>query len=1285
MSQYQTGIPPQLQTLINSSIEPPVLTRPQELPFDKLTWENFEKLCLRIVQLEATVEGYCQLYGERGDEQAGIDLYARKHLESNYTVYQCKRVKNFSAANIASAVDKFLQGDWANRGKTFVLCTSESLVLKQRADAVIEQRERLLQQSVELVIWDKPKLSSKLKELPELVSDFFGDAWTKAFCGQLADNSLDTQGITEQYLNWLTDTTSSFIVPGLGKELSIETAWILLKAKAIEKFQFESSKQTIKDEIAKYHQGARQRENEELTIDVDNLDLFADKTIFKGRSGTGKSTVLKRLAHLLSKYGKKVLFIRLSKVAKYFASGVTFEEAVLIEAVDSSGIDRQSLKRILSNPDYLLADGLDECSSQQALIAQKLVEWSRGHSQTRIILTSRPFSYDRAYFPEWQDFEILSLKSTETEENAKLLLKALFDNETKVEEELNRFVKRIKVSNIASVAAQNPLLLGFLLQLSIEGIDLAQSRADLYQSIIALAYRQSPPDREFKIELDEPIACRVLDLIGWHLQQSPDLSKQDLVKNIGKEITEELNLKYLVAQQQAQKNIDFWQERRIIELFKIGNYEYVTFAHLSIQEYTAGNYAASLDKNHLSKWIGNVRRQPRYKETILFAASAGAAREICEYLLDLDDDSDPTSIEAVLAAEVLIESEQQSNDLAECIVEKLKPRLKSDIPFIVFEGAEKLLGLVPLARDTIGSLAYSMLKSQKFLIYFTGIRLALECGLNYVDLKRLTDILNHLADREIESRGSLQWQFHNQIIPLGIKLLLEHKPDSKTDKCIENIKQQKHFSFGASQAIDKILMDYGLKYFRNCQTHRAVSQIGKLFEEQIAKLNIKELSSEQLITSWNNSDKESALALLESIFRINNNNTIKIPAVLRSPLSTLAKLFSGMQWGEQTIPAWNILGERIDTDVVDTVVAGAIIALRINLQQIAREASEALNKIREIEKAESNSFRIGLTAMDIFYSTPNQAHCSPSWELAKDSNLSPDLLIRALKHPSDGIRWNAVCLLAHGAGGDKAPQLIENMLIEENEENVLWAISNVAPNICGEKVLEVFLDKLEKSLTEESCYFIKRLPKICQHYNIHNKSRIFSVMLTALNTKNHKIAACAAEALSEFEVSEIEELSSQIKKAFSANPQSKLVSVLVKLKLLSAEELLELYKGSVQGEVTDSLVEMTANNQELLISLLEKIYMGEHLSEIDKYKSGILTKLLTLPSSILVAVKAELIKLCSSNSAIVKEIMFENLSNSQWLDKQEAICLLKNALTDDDISIRNQAVTTLRSIKNVDL
>src|SRR5271163_4245044 len=120
----------------------PVITRPQELPFDRLTWENFERLCFRLVQREADVE-HCQMYGARGQDQQGIDIYARSHSGTGYRVYQCRRVERFGPASIRDAITDFLQGKWAQSADTFVLCTSHTTVATQYADEIEKQAQRL--------------------------------------------------------------------------------------------------------------------------------------------------------------------------------------------------------------------------------------------------------------------------------------------------------------------------------------------------------------------------------------------------------------------------------------------------------------------------------------------------------------------------------------------------------------------------------------------------------------------------------------------------------------------------------------------------------------------------------------------------------------------------------------------------------------------------------------------------------------------------------------------------------------------------------------------------------------------------------------------------------------------------------------------------------------------------------------------------------------------------------------------------------------------------------------
>ena len=189
MDSVTADLPAYLNTPPRLAVRPPVETRAQELPFGELAWEDFERLCLRLARLEGDVL-HCQLYGVRGQNQEGIDLYARLRGPTAYRVYQCKREENFGASKIRKAVEKFVGGAWAATATSLVLCTKESLVETSRADEVEVQRELLGRRGVELVVWDSGQLSLLLKDHPRIVDDFFGRSWVRVFLGAEVADSL---------------------------------------------------------------------------------------------------------------------------------------------------------------------------------------------------------------------------------------------------------------------------------------------------------------------------------------------------------------------------------------------------------------------------------------------------------------------------------------------------------------------------------------------------------------------------------------------------------------------------------------------------------------------------------------------------------------------------------------------------------------------------------------------------------------------------------------------------------------------------------------------------------------------------------------------------------------------------------------------------------------------------------------------------------------------------------------------------------------------------------------
>jgi energy-coupling factor transporter ATP-binding protein EcfA2 len=167
----------------------PVSSLKQELPFSELTWENFERLCLRLAKENSNIEN-CRLYGGPGDNQEGIDIYAKKSGADKYITYQCKREEGFGPQKIKDAVSTFLAGEWAKKTEEFVLCTQESLRKKSRHDEVVTQLEILQRENIILKIWDSDELSIELKKFPQIVYDFFGIVWCETFCGTEATKAV---------------------------------------------------------------------------------------------------------------------------------------------------------------------------------------------------------------------------------------------------------------------------------------------------------------------------------------------------------------------------------------------------------------------------------------------------------------------------------------------------------------------------------------------------------------------------------------------------------------------------------------------------------------------------------------------------------------------------------------------------------------------------------------------------------------------------------------------------------------------------------------------------------------------------------------------------------------------------------------------------------------------------------------------------------------------------------------------------------------------------------------
>jgi len=181
-----------------SKIFPPTDTKINELPISSLSWVDFERLCLRLVEENHSIDN-CEIYGVSGSKQDGIDIFASKD-SNRYECFQCKRYQTISPGKLNEIVKEFKRGSWCLKSDKFFLCTSLALNSTGLQDRFNTLKSDLKKNGIDFVKWDSIQINRILKKYPIIVQSFFGDEWCRLFCGETSMNPsiLAIENITKE-------------------------------------------------------------------------------------------------------------------------------------------------------------------------------------------------------------------------------------------------------------------------------------------------------------------------------------------------------------------------------------------------------------------------------------------------------------------------------------------------------------------------------------------------------------------------------------------------------------------------------------------------------------------------------------------------------------------------------------------------------------------------------------------------------------------------------------------------------------------------------------------------------------------------------------------------------------------------------------------------------------------------------------------------------------------------------------------------------------------------------
>jgi hypothetical protein len=152
--------------------------RPDLLPIHEPAPEDFERLLLKVVE---EIEGLREvhLYGVPGQRQDGLDGIGFDPA-GRPVGFQAKRYRIFAARDLAAAVDAYAGG----RRPIRVVRLLIGVATEVRRTEILEElaAQRASHPELEIELYDRRRLSDLLRDRPDIVRRFFGDAAAERFC-----------------------------------------------------------------------------------------------------------------------------------------------------------------------------------------------------------------------------------------------------------------------------------------------------------------------------------------------------------------------------------------------------------------------------------------------------------------------------------------------------------------------------------------------------------------------------------------------------------------------------------------------------------------------------------------------------------------------------------------------------------------------------------------------------------------------------------------------------------------------------------------------------------------------------------------------------------------------------------------------------------------------------------------------------------------------------------------------------------------------------------------------
>jgi len=904
---------------------------------------------------------------------------------------------------------------------------------------------------------------------------------------KLAENKLTAPMLLLKKLSdWTFETHATFSIFGVQKKLPTDKAWIPLHA--VVQDQAKIKTEDLADALKKYQTWeSRSFDRDAIKVDPETLARFVTRVILIGGPGMGKTTLLKRIARRYSEERIPVLHVKLIKVMqRMMQAGSSFEEAIFDLGLDGSGITSAEARQSAFPNWLLLCDGLDECGRQQEEVAAGVARFVAGHSDCRVLVTTRPVGYDTAHFSDWRHYYLAPLESSSASTYLATLVSAsapegslLPDNKLAY----NVCSAELKQDKTHKIVARTPLLLGLAASIIVRGGHLGVSKERLFEQIFDLI------DDAPNARIPEPPAAvvllqRYLDMLGWHITAQPLNRIDRTLERCAEDIIRETGNLPLKDRADAETYLCYWQDVGMIERIGHGYDETLSFIHKSFGEFAAARHLGSMSSEEQRTTIINIIDAVEWAEVIRFAALLGLADIIGEVLISNEMVNSKNVKRISLAIELVAAANPSPKPaLREKIINEAFRVVCSNRRLQAFEVGKQLLAGSRRFPEEIGPLARKLLNHKQPWTYSIAWAIAVTAGTDYYPVDNLAEALQTSIDiigpsiRSSLGGGIILGQDNEhellESFTLNVLLvLLEQPPSELTDSIILYAIENSLNTIGFWIKAQELLLSKGK------------TNIVKKLNEKDNYPNFLEPPEGYRKAEW---------IAYEAIFDALEAHEIAVKDDSQ-PKSLLhfSAFLEASHFGKMPVSdiwAWT---QPFDKAATRETFKGLIALSGIDLELLRSEAQQAKAYLR----TSPNSLYKIITDVD-----PPKIN----WNKANSLDLDNKLIENALFHPSRWIVWIAANLIENMLSPPELKLLIQR-LFKNGNGHTLRAACGIAAELKQEQSLKLVFERLSNPLVHGCEYLFKLLPD----FNLQWGDELSDVLVTGLKGEV-KIAVEAAQ------------------------------------------------------------------------------------------------------------------------------------------------------------------------------